>query len=141
MERRAFIKSSCGLCILAASGLVLGNLAGCSPAAYPVFKSAMTNKTIRVPLSLFATESLQIIRTKELYFDVAVHKKESGDYTALLLQCTHQDNALSPLGGGYQCSLHGSEFDQSGNVKKGPAENPLKQYRTTIEDNFLVIHT
>lgn len=140
MERRAFLKSSCGLCVLAASGLLVGSLAGCSPAAYPVFKTAAVNHKITVPLAFFEQNALQVVRTKELFFDIAIQKKNNSEFTALLLQCTHQDNALSPVGNGYHCSLHGSEFDKNGAVTKGPAEQPLKQYKTSIEGNSLIIH-
>ena len=126
--------------MLAASGLLLEGLSGCSPAAYPVYKTTAANQKIQLPLSLFQQNALQVVRTKELYNDVAVQQKSDGSYQAVLLQCTHMDNGLTPTGSGFHCNLHGSEFDKDGHVTKGPAEQALKQYRTTIEKDFVIIH-
>lgn len=139
MERRKFIKSSCNFCLLGAAGILATNLSGCSPAAYPVFKTEVNNNIIEIPLTLFDKAQLQFIRPKGLYHDIAVHKKED-TYTALLLECTHQENSLTPTGNGYHCNFHGSEFDKDGRVKKGPAELPLKKYKTSINQNNLIIH-
>jgi Rieske Fe-S protein len=55
------------------------------------------------------------------------------------MQCTHQENQLDVTGNGFSCSLHGSQFDKDGNVLKGPAEDHLQRYKTTIKNNNLVI--
>ncbi|MFP5040909.1 ubiquinol-cytochrome c reductase iron-sulfur subunit [Parasediminibacterium sp. JCM 36343] len=139
MERRNFIKTSCNICLLGAAGVSLLEMAGCG-AAYPVFKTEVQNKQLQVPLSLFDTSTTQFIRPKGWYYDIAVEKKD-GQYFALLLQCTHQDNQLTVNGSNsYQCSLHGSVFDKEGKVKKGPAEKALHQYKTRVENNQLIIN-
>ena len=60
-------------------------------------------------------------------------------FEALLLQCTHQANQLTPNGNGYTCSLHGSQFDKNGNVTKGPAERTLKHYPVSVGQDKLSI--
>lgn len=75
-----------------------------------------------------------------MYKDIAVQKKDEATYTALLLECTHQENGLTPTGNGYHCNLHGSEFDRDGKVRKGPAELPLEKFTTTIDNDNLLIH-
>ncbi len=138
MERRNFIKTSCKICLLGAFGATAETLSGCG-AAYPVFKTAVLDKKISVPLSLFATNSTQFIRPKGWYYDIAVQKVELG-LTALLLMCTHQDNQLVINGNkGYSCSLHGSTFNTEGKVLKGPAERALKRYNTAVEGDQLII--
>ncbi|HRI21636.1 MAG TPA: Rieske (2Fe-2S) protein, partial [Panacibacter sp.] len=95
---------------------------------------------ITMPLTLFDQSAIQFVRPKGWYYDIAVQKKADNTYSALLLQCTHQENQLTPLGNnGYTCSLHGSQFDMNGNVRKGPAEKHLEQYSTTIQNNNLII--
>jgi Rieske Fe-S protein len=37
------------------------------------------------------------------------------------------------------CSLHGSDFDFSGNVTNGPAKLPLRKFPVTIENGNAVI--
>ena len=140
MQRRTFLKDTCQVCLLGAAGFLLPQLAGCSSSKYSVYKTAINNKTIEVPLSLFAASPLQIIRPNGWFRDIAVQKKEDGTYTALLLECTHQENALSITGNGFHCNLHGSEFDRNGNVRKGPAEVSLTRYQTSLQPSALFIH-
>ena len=126
--------------MLVAAGYFLPKLTGCSPAAYAVFKTEVTDKKITMPLSMFDQNSLQFVRPKGWYYDIAVQKKEDNSYSALLLMCTHQENQLTPKATGFECSLHGSQFDQEGRVMKGPAERSLKKYNTSVNQNTLIIH-
>ena len=140
MERRLFIKSSCNVCMLAAAGYFLPKLTGCSPASYAVFKTELVDKKITMPLTMFDQSAIQFVRPKGWYYDIAVQKNTDNTYSALLLQCTHQENQLTPIGNnGYNCSLHGSQFDKNGAVKKGPAQQSLERYNTLIENNNLII--
>jgi len=141
MERRKFIKSGCSFCLLGAAGMLLPMLESCGTAQKTtVYKTQANGNRVEVPLSLFATSKLQLVRAKGQYYDIAVQQHEDKTYSALLLRCTHMDNQLNVSGNGYHCSLHGSEFDTNGNVKKGPAEQPLKKYPVTIENDKLVIN-
>jgi Rieske Fe-S protein len=137
--RRNFISSSCKICLLGAAGFSLTQLVSCSPTS-SVYKTTITNGNLNVPLNLFDKSALQIVRPAGWYYDVAVQKNSDNSYTALLLQCTHQENQLTPTGTGYHCSLHGSDFDKQGNVRKGPAEQPLHHFETSVNDNMLNIH-
>ncbi|MFT3936926.1 MAG: Rieske (2Fe-2S) protein [Chitinophagaceae bacterium] len=139
MERKEFIKTTCNICLLGAAGILLPQLIGCSPGA-SVYKTAIANNKLEVPANLFDKAALQLVRPQGWYYDIAVQKNENNTYSALLLKCTHQDNQLTMSGNGYQCSLHGSQFDKAGKVKKGPAEIPLKSYETTIIDNRIIIN-
>ena len=138
MQRRKFLSSSCKVCLLGAAGYSLFNVDGCAPAS-SVYKTTITNGDLNVPLNLFDKNALQIVRPKGWYYDVAVQKNSDNSYTALLLQCTHQENQLTPTGTGYHCSLHGSDFDKQGNVRKGPAEQPLHHFETLVSNDILNI--
>ena len=140
MERRNFIKTTCKLCLLGSAGFLLTQLESCAPATgNSLYKTEASNNQLEIPLSLFDKSSLQFISVKGWYFDIAVQKNKN-DYTALLLQCTHQSNQLTTVSDGYSCSLHGSRFDKNGNVTNGPAEAPLKKYKTSVNQTNLIIH-
>lgn len=139
MERRNFIKSACNVCLLGTAGFLAGQLSGCSPSSFPVFKTNVSDKKITVPLTLFDKSTLQIIRPKNMFYDIAVQKKEDNSYTAVLLLCTHQQTQLTVTGNGYSCPLHGSNFDKNGNVLKGPAEKSLQHFNTSVSNNNLII--
>ena len=140
MQRRKFVKSSCTVCLLAATGYMLPNLLSCSPAAFKPLEADVVNNTISFPLSSFNTSGLQIIQPKGWEYNIAVQKKDDGSYETLLLQCTHQDNQLTSTGNGYTCSLHGSQFDKDGNVTHGPASEPLHKYITTVNNGEITIN-
>jgi len=125
--------------MLTATGFLLSELSACTP-GYHVIKTEIVNDTVQVPLASFSQTNLQFVRPHGWYYDIAVQKKSDQLYETLLLQCTHQQNQLVPTNGGYLCNLHGSQFDSEGNVKKGPAENPLKKYTTSIDQDKLIIH-
>lgn len=105
----------------------------------PVYNSTVNENKIRIPVSLFAENNLQIVRIQNILHDVAVKKESETSYTALLLRCTHADNALTVTGNGFYCNLHGSTFDNEGAVTKGPAEISLKKYKTLIDGDEILI--
>ncbi len=140
MERRKFIKTGCSFCLLGAAGMLLPMLESCGTVQKTaVFKTEAKNNKIDVPLSLFETGKIHFVRAKGQMYDIAVQQHEDKTYSAILMRCTHMDNQLTASGNGYRCSLHGSEFDSEGNVKKGPAEQALKKYTVTVEKENLVI--
>ena len=138
MERRKFIISSCRFCAAAALGASFVELTGCGT-PYQVMKTPILNNKVELPLTAFAQTNTIFVRPQGWYFDIAVQKKEDNTYSALLLQCTHQENQLNVSADGFTCSLHGSKFDRNGKVRKGPASKSLDSYKTTIYNNNLLI--
>jgi Rieske Fe-S protein len=142
MERRAFLKSTCNICGLLATGFILPSLTGCGPAAYKVVHTEIHNDQIEIPVASFtATTPLFLVRPAGWLYSIALRKHEDNTYSALLLKCTHQDNQLTPSGSsGYTCSLHGSTFNPEGRVTKGPAERALRSYPVTADQTNVIIH-
>lgn len=139
MNRRSFLKSSCNICAFGSAGLMLPGLSGCA-VTQGSLNTEVVEKKIHIPLQLFDKSSLQMVRPKGWYYDIAVQKNDHQNYTAILMQCTHQENQLTKEGSRFYCSLHGSQFDLSGKVKKGPATETLVNYATSISNNELIIH-
>jgi len=77
------------------------------------------------------------------YAEEFVIIRESGEFTVYSTRCTHLGCRLEPAGDGLlRCPCHGSEFDlKDGNIRKGPALNPLKTLIFTIHENNLIIYT
>jgi Rieske Fe-S protein len=138
MERKEFIKKSCTACLAIGAGWMLTELAAC--AHIPMYKAEVKDNKVAVPLSMFASTDVQIISVKGIDYDIAIRKEKDGSYTALLMRCTHADNALNNTGNGFTCSLHGSTFDREGIVTQGPAEQNLKRYPTTTNATDLIIN-
>jgi Rieske Fe-S protein len=138
MHRRKFIKQSCSLCVAVGAGMITGSLSGC--ATLPVYKTGVANNAVSVPVAIFGTTNFQLIQPKNQYYNIGLKKEADGSFTALLLKCTHADNQLMPTGNGYKCDLHGSAFNGEGKVITGPAERPLKKYKTEILSDQIIIH-
>jgi Rieske Fe-S protein len=56
-------------------------------------------------------------------------------YYALSAICTHQGCTVEEKGSRFVCPCHGSTYDRSGSVLKGPADQPLRRYPTRLENN------
>ncbi len=138
MQRRDFIKHTCGLCMAVGTGTMITALSSCS--SLPIYKTISAENKISVPVFLFENSSIQIVRSKGFEYDIALQKNSNQNYTAFEMRCTHADNQIAATGNGFTCLLHGSKFNNQGIVTKGPAEQPLKKYTTEILNNHIIIH-
>ncbi len=138
MERRQFIRSSCKLCAgFAGVSLISSLLVSCTP--LPIYNTTYKDKVINVPLTEFLNTNYILVRCKNLDYDVAVIKQSDGSFLSLYMQCTHAENPVDFTGDEFKCSLHGSVFSKTGEVRKGPAEKALISFKTSTEENQLVI--
>lgn len=138
MERRKFIKSTCLLCAgVAGAGLAASALSSC--ASTPIYKALNEQDKLNVPFSSFSDSPILVVRNSQMDYDILLVKKSESDVTAMLMKCTHQDNALTANKNGLFCSVHGSTFDLQGNVTKEPALNPLKKFKTEINNQIITI--
>lgn len=138
MDRKDFLKNTCGACLGSLAIAALPGLESCTP-AYNVFKATPVNNMLEVPLTVFDKGNLQMVRPQGAQYDIAIQKKADNTYSAMLMQCTHHDYQLNASQTGFTCALHGSRFDMEGTVRKGPAERPLKHYETSVNNNTLII--
>ena len=65
----------------------------------------------------------------------------AGSYSAMTSVCTHSacDRNWAFSNSKFTCTCHGSEFDTSGNVLKGPANQPLQSYSTALNGTVLTV--
>lgn len=140
MTRKDFIKTSCGICLAMTATSVLSTLlSSCSTTN--VYKATATGETIQVPLNSFTPEeNYKIVRTSATGFDILLRKRADGNYSALLMKCTHIENALVATNKGLSCNMHGSQFNTEGEVTQGPAVRNLTRYQTSIDKDIITIH-
>lgn len=144
MDRKQFIKT-CGASCLGLAGISLG-ITGCA-SVYSV-QGMATGKTISFPKESFVetkksgeklARQVVVVNVDNLKFPVAVYDNGSDKYTALWLKCSHQGNEVSVHGDLLSCSAHGSEYDKSGKVIKGPAKEDLKSFNVRTDQDTLYI--
>src|ERR1700693_1893116 len=138
IERRKFLSSACKACLFAGAGFLISDLTACTTSS-KIIHLPITQDSVRFPIIAFATELIQLIRPEGWYYDIAVRKTGTDQFDALLMKCTHQQNQLIMISNGYKCNLHGSQFNLSGQVVKGPAEHALKRFSTSLDQGQLVI--
>jgi nitrite reductase/ring-hydroxylating ferredoxin subunit len=138
MERRQFLKNSCFICLTgSAIASVSTMLSSC--ASLPIYTTNAEQGTISVPLSIFHDGNFQIIRAQDILYDIALKKENNGTYIAFPLLCTHASNPLTFTGEQFTCSLHGSKFNQEGNVTRGPATKSLTRLKTRLGQECIII--
>jgi cytochrome b6-f complex iron-sulfur subunit len=71
----------------------------------------------------------------------AVLAHTTSGFSALSLVCSHLGCTVEVKTGDYACPCHGSRYDLSGNVTKGPASSPLPPLRVELtNDGKLVVY-
>ena len=141
MERREFIKNSCAACLSAAVFTSL--LSSCTATRY------ISGTLGKDGLTIDAKEFIQkgksgyrsyiIVRNEALQYPICVYRFNENNYTALWMRCTHQGTELQASGDRLQCTAHGSEFDNKGVVKTGPADKALRSFPVKVSNNQIFI--
>ena len=65
--------------------------------------------------------------------------RERSDLYALSLVCTHLGCTVNVTPTELVCPCHGSVYDRTGRVLKGPATRPLPRYRVERQGEYLVV--
>jgi nitrite reductase/ring-hydroxylating ferredoxin subunit len=140
MKREEFLKT-CGLACL--GGSLLGVLLeGCATGGKTV-SGTIEESDVVIPVTVFQNKgSLRkyvVVQHEKLRYPVCVYRISETEYTALLMRCPHQGAELQVFGSRLQCPAHGSEFDNKGDVKNGPADANLRTFSVTEHNHQLYI--
>jgi len=143
MDRKEFIKACGFVCIGASAAGML--LQGCS--ASKMMNADIIGSDLIVPLSDFEIvkdneknfKKYIVVQNEQLQHPICVYRLDDKNYSAMLMQCTHQGVELQVFGDKLQCPAHGSEFDNKGAVQNGPADTNLRTFPVAIENNQLKI--
>lgn len=143
MNRRHFIKNGCFACL----GLMLtpGLLTGCRPLKQ--VSGRLDADGVSVSIADFISRKggsdhflpYLVIRNDALLYPICVYRISDVVYTALYMRCSHQGAELQVAGDRLTCPAHGSEFDQQGASRQGPASIPLRSFPTIIRAQELFI--
>ncbi|MCU0430952.1 MAG: Rieske 2Fe-2S domain-containing protein [Cytophagaceae bacterium] len=145
MDRKDFLKT-CGLACVGGLG-ISALLQSCTTSQY-FAGNELTGSHLKILQTEFTLDkkgqpvnrSYVLVKSEKLNFPIYLYKLSETDYSALWMECTHQGAELSAHGDYLTCPSHGSEFDRLGNVTQGPAQNNLRKFKTSIENQFILIH-
>lgn len=143
MDRRSFIKNGCATCLSATA--LAGVLSSCASTKY--ISGTLGKDGLFVNADEFKTKQngkiayrpFIIIRNDALQYPVYVYRFNENEFSALWMRCTHQGTELQASGDRLQCTAHGSEFDNNGAVRTGPADKSLRSFPVTVTGNQLFI--
>ncbi|MFN0214589.1 MAG: ubiquinol-cytochrome c reductase iron-sulfur subunit [Saprospiraceae bacterium] len=145
MKRRNFVKNTCLVCL--GGGIANAFVAGCKGIQYTT--SILKDGQLQVPKTAF--EYLQkkelryrkwvVVKNSKVPFPIGVFRVDGQHFYASYLECTHQGCEVQPEGDYLQCPCHGSEFDNRGRLKQGPAEADLKTFtvHTDAENLYILL--
>ena len=143
MDRKEFLRT-CGVALvgLPFAGAILSS---CQSIYYA--SSNIVNNRIVVPISEFqivrktSTDYRDFVMVKSHLqdFPICLYKTGESQYSASLMKCTHRGCELNVGGGIYSCPCHGSEFDTKGTLLEGPADQDLKTFKTSINNENIYI--
>ncbi len=151
--RREFFLHACQAASVIAIGGALGTiLQGCSsddnPAApgsqggLPTINATEANG--RIVLTIGTDSPLAAVgKAAQVQYQggtlLVAHTAQSA-FTALTAICTHEGCTISGYSNNiYTCPCHGSQFNTNGQVSRGPAGTPLRQYQTQFDNGILTI--
>jgi Rieske Fe-S protein len=144
MRRREFIATTCLTCL--GAGFISTTLSACIPTHYT--SGEIEPQGVSVPLTEFQYlkrgkklfRQFIIVQQTNLSFPIYVYRFSETEYAALWMKCTHQGSELNASGDHIYCTSHGSEFDNYGNVKQGPAEKNLRSFPVSVNGERLLIN-
>lgn len=150
--RRTFCTHGC----LSAAAVALGALSsacgggggssptspgGSSDTGSPLASATATvsGRTISVPLDgspLATVGGAALLRTSLGNFLIARTGQDA--FSALTAVCTHESNVVANFTGSqFACTFHGSLYNTSGTVARGPATRALTSYPTSLAGNMV----
>ncbi len=143
MNRKDFIKT-CGFACIGGAGMT-ALLQSCG--STKLLSGKIVNDDIVVLASDFKIKNGKedgfrkyiVVQNDLLQYPICVYRFNETTYTALWMRCTHQGAELQVFGDKLQCPAHGSEFDNTGLVQNGPADNKLRTFPVKIENGQLKI--
>jgi arsenite oxidase small subunit len=136
-SRRSFVTTIVGFAALIGLGVALGSVKLPSTSSSPAGSAQVASPT--TPIA--NTSYLQV--DSPVYFEYpsgypnVLFKRSDGNLAAFSLLCTHVccETTYEASSSIFYCPCHGSEFDSSGNVIRGPASSPLPTITLTVDNS------
>jgi nitrite reductase/ring-hydroxylating ferredoxin subunit len=140
MVRKEFIRS-CGFACLG-GGVLMSLMEGCG--STKIISGTITDSDLVIPAAAFALKENKfrkyvVVQNDNMKYPICLYRVDEGNYTALLMRCTHQGTELQVFGDKLQCPAHGSEFNKKGIVQNGPASVNLRTFPVAIKNDQINI--
>jgi cytochrome b6-f complex iron-sulfur subunit len=110
--------------------------------ALPTISSGVTNNTVTLTVDaaspLASVGSAALVNTSS--GNLLVARTAQDTFNAMTAVCTHEACTVERYQSGtFECPCHGSQYNTSGAVVKGPAPASLRRFNTAFAGNVLTI--
>jgi Rieske Fe-S protein len=126
---------------LVGGGIALGGLLGCATAI--TYQAIVVDDRIAIPrLELERLEAVGkpvVVKTPELPHPIILIPVDADNFRAVSAECTHLGCDVRPSQNFLVCPCHGSTFDMTGEVVRGPAPSGLDTYPVEIKGDRIEI--
>ncbi len=124
MQRRSFIQS-----IAVAGCIPVAALLESCAASAPALHVSSKENVVTVPLAslpdLSIPDSYAKVYVDQLPNPILLFQRQDGSFAAVSSTCSHSGCEVKKRRSGFECPCHGSEYDLSGTVTRGPASESL----------------
>ena len=138
----------CACCARSAALIALGGAAACggsptspSSSSTPLASASgsVSGRTISVSLASGALSTVGGLATTQTSLgNFLLARTGDATVTALTATCTHEGCTVTNMSGNqFVCPCHGSTFNASGSVAKGPANRALQQFPTQVANGVV----
>ena len=110
---------------------------GCAPFYY--VGGGLENGRLVVSLSDFGSGPFALVDAPNLPMPIYLYRHDTGSFTAVLTRCMHRGCQVEPTAGHLVCPCHGSEYDNSGAILKGPTQFPLIRFPVETQGDHIYI--
>lgn len=143
MDRKQFIKT-CGAACLGAAAVAW--LPSCKSLSYYAVAARKNNQLVIRRSEFIKTDNGKtsirpyiLVKSDELNYPICIYRLNENAYSALLMECTHKSCELHAGGDYLICPCHGSEFTRLGQVQNPPAEQDLRSFKVTTDEENLYV--
>ena len=136
MDRRRFVRALPMLSATAA-GMSTVSLTAC--ASVPYLRPVSDGDRVVLRRSDFGDSLDALVESAHRPWPIYVRRSPDGTFSAVSAYCTHRGCLPDPAGDRLICPCHGSEFAFTGELIKGPAEDPLRRFEVTSDSDTVTI--
>lgn len=135
VNRRTFLKqTTAGTCACIGASVGLTSCVSYVFVPYQIVEGKLVINKID-----FLESNYVLVKVDKLAEAVFVSKDPEGNYTAVLTKCTHKGCEVRPSANILLCPCHGSEYDLTGKVLEGPAEENLVPFKVETDEQKIYI--
>ena len=137
MNRREFLEQAERI---AAGALGCGaglSLVGCIGFHY--VNTTVSGNRLLIRRVDFGSGRFALVDAPGLPLPLYVYRSDDGEFSAVSTRCMHRGCQVEPAAEHLVCPCHGSEYSNTGEVLKGPTQEPLRRLPIVVEGETIVI--